>query len=185
MFTDNNSGYAVGDSGIILKTMNAGTTWNTLSSGTTDNLTSIFFTDSNTGYAVGGDLYGAGIILKTINGGTNWSIVSIGANTLFYSVSFTDANTGYVVGGGGKILKTTNGGGPAGINEKPQTTSLKIYPNPATERITIEPFTPESQMNGTLFLYGMTGTELLKQQVKGLRCEIDVSSFPKGIYIFF
>ena len=67
-FTDVNTGYAVGYSGTILKTINGGTAWTAQTSGTTNVLTSVFFTDSNTGYAVGW----FGTILKTVNGGVNW-----------------------------------------------------------------------------------------------------------------
>ena len=104
------------------------------------------------------------------------------------SVYFPDANTGYVVGDHGTILKTTNGGGPAvGINEPPLQTnnslnSLKIYPNPATEKITIQSSEAGSNMNGTVFIYGMAGPELIKQQVNGSKTEIMVNSLPAGIY---
>jgi hypothetical protein len=57
--------YQGGTNGIILKTIDGGTTWGALSIGTTYTLHSIYFTDANTGYAVGEN----GIILKTTNGG--------------------------------------------------------------------------------------------------------------------
>ena len=49
-----------------LKTSNAGSTWDTLSSGTLWDLYSIYFTDVNTGYAVGKK----DTSLKTVNAGT-------------------------------------------------------------------------------------------------------------------
>jgi photosystem II stability/assembly factor-like uncharacterized protein len=109
-FTDANTGYAVGDSGTILKTNNAGTSWITLPSGTTKNLYSVQFPEANIGYAVGGNAYQAGIILKTTNGGTTWSALSSGITFPLHSVYFTDANTGYVVGDSSSIIKTINGG---------------------------------------------------------------------------
>ena len=57
--------------GTILKTIDGGTTWTTLSSGTTNDLNSVYFTDANTGYAVGD----TGTILKTIDGGTTWTAI--------------------------------------------------------------------------------------------------------------
>jgi len=104
-FTDTNTGYAVGYSGIILKTSNGGTNWIAQTSGTTSPLYSVYFINEDTGYVVG--YYGT--ILKTINGGTNW-IQSSGIYTYLESVYFTDANTGYAVGLSGSILKTINGG---------------------------------------------------------------------------
>ena len=64
-FTDTNTGYAVGRSGKILKTTNAGVNWTFLNSGTSINLKSVYFTDMNNGYAVGE----SGIILKTTDAG--------------------------------------------------------------------------------------------------------------------
>jgi photosystem II stability/assembly factor-like uncharacterized protein len=80
--------------------------WTALSSGTTNNLCSVFFTNANNGYAVGMN----GTIVKTIDGGTTWSTLSSGTTNILYSVFLTDANTGYAVGELGTILKTTNGG---------------------------------------------------------------------------
>jgi photosystem II stability/assembly factor-like uncharacterized protein len=67
-FTDANTGYAVGDSGTIIKTNDGGDNWGIQSSGTSADLYSVQFTDSLTGYAVGD----SSIILKTIDGGENW-----------------------------------------------------------------------------------------------------------------
>jgi len=109
-FSGANTGYAAGDCGILLKTINGGTTWSILPSGTTHSLRSICFTDFNTGYAVGE----GGVIIKTTNGGINWSTLSTGTIESLSSVYFTDANTGYTVADnnlyGNNIFKTTNGG---------------------------------------------------------------------------
>jgi photosystem II stability/assembly factor-like uncharacterized protein len=102
-FTDTNTGYAVGDSGTILKTSNAGTNWIALSSGTTLNLYSVQFTNANTGYIAGET------ILKTSNTGTSWSDISGGTN-FGVSICFPSANIGYAVGGGLNAIKTINGG---------------------------------------------------------------------------
>jgi hypothetical protein len=64
---------------IILKTTNGGTTWTILTSGTTNNLYSVFFTDANTGYLVGE----GGTILKTSNGGVVSIEESISPHTTF------------------------------------------------------------------------------------------------------
>ena len=58
-------GYAVGDLGIILKTYDAGTSWQSQQSGTALKLNKIYFKDLDTGYAVGEN----GTLLKTISGG--------------------------------------------------------------------------------------------------------------------
>jgi len=80
--------------------------WTTLTSGTTNYLTSVYFTDANTGYVVGD----SGTILKTFNAGTKWSIISSGTKNYLGSVFFTNSDTGYVVGAGGIILRTIDAG---------------------------------------------------------------------------
>lgn len=105
-FTDANTGYVTGDSGTILKTVNAGTKWSTLSSGTKNYLGSVFFTNSDTGYVVGA----GGIILRTIDAGKTWTLQSSGTDNDLVSVFFTDTITGYAVGDSGTILKTINAG---------------------------------------------------------------------------
>jgi len=107
-FLDNIIGYAVGDAGTILKTMNSGNSWEFQSSGTNMEIRSIHCpVDANTCYAVG---YG-GTILKTTNGGSNWSSQTSGTGNSLNSIHCpTDMNICYVVGDHGTILKTTNGG---------------------------------------------------------------------------
>jgi photosystem II stability/assembly factor-like uncharacterized protein len=107
-FADSNTGFAVGDSGTVLKTTDGGIIWSGLSTGTTDQLNSVYFTDPNTGYAAGDE----GTILKTMDGGTTFT-----ASTPKYtdwdlaSVYFANATIGYAVGTGAfYILKTMNGG---------------------------------------------------------------------------
>jgi photosystem II stability/assembly factor-like uncharacterized protein len=57
-------GYAVGDQGTIINTMNGGKDWEAQVSGTNFKLTSLCFTDSLTGYAVGEK----GTLLSTADG---------------------------------------------------------------------------------------------------------------------
>ena len=119
-FTDANTGYAVGTSGTILKTVNGGSNWIIQTSGTANSLSSVYFTNANIGYAVGE----SGTILKTVNGGTNWTAQTSGASNNLCSVYFTNADTGYAVGGV-TILKTINGG--TNWTEQQSGTTLTFY----------------------------------------------------------
>jgi Secretion system C-terminal sorting domain len=118
-FTDPNIGYVVGSSGQILKTINAGITWTSLLSGTTNGLSSVYFVNDTTGYAVGTD------ILKTTNGGTTWDKQAIGQIFSLSSVYFSDVNIGYAVGLYGKILSTVDGG--VDWTEQTSTTGSYLY----------------------------------------------------------
>ncbi len=106
-FVDVNTGYAVDNSGKILKTVNGGTTWFFIEF-TGIALFSVDFVDVNNGHVVGA----LGQILRTTDGGTTWTLQTF-ANPFpqsLLSVSFSDVSNGIIVGNAGTILKTTNGG---------------------------------------------------------------------------
>ncbi len=91
---------------LIAMSITTNAQWNQQTSGTANDLKSVFFINTNTGYAAGVN----GTILKTINGGTDWIAQTSGTANYLNSVFFIDANNGYAVGAGGTILKTTNSG---------------------------------------------------------------------------
>ena len=88
-FTDVNTGYIAGESGFITKTTDGGSTWTTLSTGTTNDLNSITFTNSTTAYACGGN----GTIIKTTNSGTSWTTLNTGVTDFLCCVRFINANS--------------------------------------------------------------------------------------------
>ncbi len=59
-----------------------------------------------------------------------------------------------------------------------QKSMLKIYPNPANTKFTIEVLTPV----GTLKLYDAIGKLVWTQYIESTFTEVDVSQYPKGIY---
>jgi photosystem II stability/assembly factor-like uncharacterized protein len=64
-FANEATGYVAGQSGMILKTTDAGTNWSVQNSGSLNSLISVSFANQDTGYVVGS----TGLILKTTNGG--------------------------------------------------------------------------------------------------------------------
>jgi photosystem II stability/assembly factor-like uncharacterized protein len=128
-FANSDTGYATGENGTILKTINGGNNWTSQTSNTTEPLASVFFVNADTGYAVGGN-WGKYIILKTIDGGTNWVSKATGTGFNLQSVYFVDADTGYAVGGDDlnysyEILKTIDGGTTWTSNYSGTATFLK------------------------------------------------------------
>lgn len=107
-FTDANTGYVVGNPGVVLKTTNAGSNWFSQSISSTEILRYVSFTDVNTGYIAGGSTTG-GNVYKTTNGGNSWNALILPNYVHFYSIFFNNSNTGYV-SGNEIILKTTDAG---------------------------------------------------------------------------
>lgn len=110
-FTNDNTGYAVGDNGTAIKTTDAGSTWLSMLVPTDKVLRSVVFYDVNTGYIVSGDGYSfySGDVYKTTNGGNTWNFQLLPNYVHFYSVFIINPDTIYV-SGYQTILKTTNAG---------------------------------------------------------------------------
>ena len=101
---------AVGGAGTLIKTSNAGNTWNVISTGYNYNFTCIFSTDENNIYISTSNQY----FLTSSDGGNNW--ISNYDNDLsdIASIYFTTENIGYAAGSYGRafgyIYKTTDRG---------------------------------------------------------------------------
>ena len=109
-FPTNQVGYISGTSGRLIKTIDGGATWNTLTTNTTAALVSTYFVNDTTGFISGGGSSGK-IIYKTIDGGSNWTDVTpSGLTSTPYELLFADADTGYALCTNGQILKSTDAG---------------------------------------------------------------------------
>ncbi|MFA7710518.1 MAG: YCF48-related protein [Candidatus Neomarinimicrobiota bacterium] len=122
VFIDEQIGWAVGDSGTILHTINGGDSWQKQTfpweelPGLTnyeDNLVSVTFLDSIFGW-----ICSRNSILKTTDGGENWKITYSEnlEDGRFHDIGFIDKNIGFAVGGKGFLgsmgflLKTSDSG---------------------------------------------------------------------------
>lgn len=99
-------GWAVGDGGTIVTTVNSGKTWTRQSSGVSSQLIAVDFVTSKLGFAVGK----GGRILRTRDGGSHWVKTDSGTQKPLSAVCFFNASHGWVVGDSGARLRTTNGG---------------------------------------------------------------------------
>jgi hypothetical protein len=66
-----------------------------------------------------------------------------------------------------------------GINEL-QESGLSLYPNPASDKITIEksPIPAQSQLS----IMNVNGQELITQHISERKTVIDISTLPSGVY---
>jgi photosystem II stability/assembly factor-like uncharacterized protein len=110
-FISDQTGWAAGDGGKILKTTNGGANWTEQAVFPDYELYSIQFPNSLTGYIAGTHCCGfPSPILKTTNSGFNWNEQTSNVTSRLTSVFFTSPNTGWAVGDSGVIVHTTNGG---------------------------------------------------------------------------
>ncbi|MCW8960767.1 MAG: T9SS type A sorting domain-containing protein, partial [Ignavibacteriaceae bacterium] len=115
-FVDQNTGYATGESGIIMKTTNGGSNWLQQTVISSFHFYDIFFIDNLTGWVTGEYL---GLphyttVFKTTDGGTSWVETPFGTNENLSSIYFIDNMKGYAVGGNdnpeGIVYYTSDGG---------------------------------------------------------------------------
>lgn len=104
-FVDEQTGYAVGTVGTVMKTTNGGVNWNVLNVGTNSQLADVFCISINEAIIVGS----SGLILRTTNGGQNWNSIFMTSSNL-NGIDFPTSNTGYISVFNGTILKSTNSG---------------------------------------------------------------------------
>jgi hypothetical protein len=67
--------------------------------------------------------------------------------------------------------------------EKIAQTEIKIYPNPTTEKITLEISNMETLQTGVFKLYSMSGQLLQEQPVHSAATIVSLANLPKGAYI--
>ncbi len=97
-FADYNTGYAVGESGTILKSTDSGLSWSGVSVPSSTTWYDVYVFDQSNVVAVGS----GGLINKTTDGGLNWLSVQSGVTDELFSVSFSGSNG--ICGGGSQTI---------------------------------------------------------------------------------
>ena len=132
----------------------------------------------------------AGVVLWALRaGGTdneNWSSVALDATgNLFMTGIFESpvitfgSDTLYNAGGGDLFLAKLDGN-ITGIGKNNISPHLSIFPNPAVNRIAID--LPAGTTSGTMTVYNPEGVPILKYEVTGPVCRVDVNNLPTGLY---
>lgn len=112
-FTDENTGFAVGLGGTIIKSTDGGQNWEAKQSGISANLNHIFFLNSNIGFAVGQGR----TLLHTYDNGETWVVNSINvlnnSKANLKKIYFEDEKNGWTIAAANDtswILHTNDGG---------------------------------------------------------------------------
>lgn len=110
-FVNANTGMAIGDNSLVIRTTDGGINWSNVSLGSFNyQLCGITSTNENIFYIVGGIEGSSSTMLRTTNFGDEWILMNTAATNRLNTVQFANAVTGYAVGCSGNILKTTNSG---------------------------------------------------------------------------
>ena len=105
-FANEDTGWAVGEKGTILKTMDGGVNWSIIEIPYLAYLLDVHFPSPEIGFIVGQD----GLILKSIDAGESWKLQQTRFTNNLNRVKFRDENVGRIIGERCLILHTTDGG---------------------------------------------------------------------------
>lgn len=109
IFMDSLTGWASGDSGIVIHTTNGGINWEYQNTGIKNNIQNLFFLDKMHGWAISS--YDHTYLLKTIDGGMTWSMDSTSFKGHYLaSVIFLDTLKGFISASDVPIYYTVDGG---------------------------------------------------------------------------
>lgn len=181
-FVDENTGFKCGwYESHLTKTTNSGIDWeyvNFTDSLFDGQLRDLYITQDqpNAYYACG--WYGT--VFKSTDGGNTWSQVITGFSMeteIFYGIYFYDDKIGWVVGSNGIILKTNNGGGPVGIKNEKEITTLSLYPNPGSGLLNIS--NPDGLKINKISIMNSSGVVILETKSTDL---IQLKNLTSGIY---
>jgi photosystem II stability/assembly factor-like uncharacterized protein len=115
-FVNPETGWIVGEFGLVLKTSDGGRTWSSQTYGSDrPQLFAVMFRDKLTGWSVGQQ----GTVLKTTDGGRNWLAVDIGTRRNLYGISLEDER-GLIVGEGIVMASQDNGASWTRLESTPE-----------------------------------------------------------------
>ncbi len=102
---DAHEGWAVGDDGLILHTIDGGKSWERQASGTQGSLRGLHFADPFHGFIVGREegnfgLDSWGILLYTNDGGVKWNRIAYRETPGLFGIQFVDADHGFLLAEG-------------------------------------------------------------------------------------
>lgn len=181
-FTDANSGVVVGGNsqtgdGVILRTVNGGTTWS--SQFLANNyMGSVDFLNSTTGFISGGSIASnTSTILKTTDGGATWNVQS-SSSSRQVGAAFPSQNAGYTCGLDGTILKIRNIA--LEIDEWASDVKMDVFPNPGNRHFNLVVQEGMITDNTRVEVLNLNGEVVLEQPYQ---TNVDISGLVSGMYV--
>ncbi|MBU0561169.1 MAG: protein kinase [Bacteroidetes bacterium] len=105
-FVDESFGFAVGDSGTLLVTVDSAKTWIPRNLNTKFNLSDAYFFSDGRSFIVGEK----GMLMTSKDFFTTSSLASLDRSSALFKIYFIDKYSGYILGSNGLIFRTENGG---------------------------------------------------------------------------
>ncbi len=97
---------ATGSDGLILRSSDAGETWQQIPSGATDVLRRVRWYSPQLGIVLGNE----GVALRSTDAGASWQRLNTGTSDALFDVHFFDDQRWMVIGRGARVISTTDGG---------------------------------------------------------------------------
>lgn len=174
---DSLRGFVSKSNGSVVKTIDGGSTWITLTSPFNSKINSLRFANDTLGYAGSN----AGLLAKTVNGGLSWSIENSG--------TINDITELYVFGDAAYFRTSSfneglykNSAKIQGIKENTlKDENISIYPNPVSDILKIS-FERELK-NSVVVISNLLGQEILKQETSGSEIVLNLDSVNDGVYL--
>jgi photosystem II stability/assembly factor-like uncharacterized protein len=105
-FAQPTTGLICGGDGLLLRTTDAGNTWQSVAPSDTSWLHALQHVTPQLVYCAGDN----GVLLRSEDGGQSWQQVSVPTNRHLLTLAFPSRDTGYVAGEQGVVLRTYDGG---------------------------------------------------------------------------
>ena len=198
LWTPVNNGFPYDSIGMMYPWINSlAVSGTTIYAGTTGE--GVFVT---TNYGTNWDSINTGLINKNIRAlaisGTNifagtpsgaFFSSNFGANWVSISTGLTDSSIYSFVTSGDTLFAGTGTGVwwrkisdiLTGVETINGLDNIKVYPNPANDKITLE--TTEMYKAAKIFIFNTQGQMLTQQEIKQIKTDIDIKGLAKGVYI--
>jgi photosystem II stability/assembly factor-like uncharacterized protein len=105
-FLNKDTGFVAGSVNTLMRTLDGGASWQTITTNTTSILNAITFPTSQKGFATSI----AGCLLTTNDRGMNWQHITSGNQATIKRLLFCNSEIGYATNKAGSVLKTTDRG---------------------------------------------------------------------------